>query len=102
MSGRALTGVGGHFSAAHHDHFSGKLHGHTWEVTAWFRRGSDARGLACRLKCILARLDHSELPAGLAWGEDIAEWIGTQFDDNACVAVDVVREAELIYARWEA
>lgn len=100
--GRVLTGVGGFFSAAHRDHDTGALHGHTWEVTAWFRRGTDATIRACRLQGILARLDHSELPARLAWGEDIAEWVGREFDDSACVAVDVARPAERIYARWEA
>jgi hypothetical protein len=99
---RLLTGVGGYFSAAHRDHETGALHGHTWEVTAWFRKGTDAAIRACRLQGILAEIDHTELPGELAWGEDIAAWVAAKFADSACVAVDVARPAERIYARWEA
>lgn len=67
-----LTGVGGHFCAAHRDRASGALHGHTWEVEAWFDDG-DARDRGTQLASTLANLDHSELPDRLAYGEQIAE-----------------------------
>jgi len=98
---RILTGVGGIVSAAHRDTGTGTLHGHTWEITAWFRRGADAVSRQYRLNSILSRIDHTELPNTLAWGEDIAAWVAVQFDDTACVAVDVSRPLERIYARWE-
>ena len=36
MRGEAETGVGWHFSASHRDPTNGQLHGHTWEVVAWW------------------------------------------------------------------
>jgi 6-pyruvoyl-tetrahydropterin synthase len=98
---RMMTGVGAILCAAHRDVGTGKLHGHTWEITVWFRRGTDATIRACRLDSIIKEIDHSELPNTLAWGEDIAEWVATKFDDSSCLAVDVARPAERIYARWE-
>lgn len=99
--GGSIIGVGGIVSAAHRDIGTGRLHGHTWEVTAWFRRGTDATIRQCRLDGILKQIDHTELPDTLAWGEDLAEWVASQFDDTSCVAVDVSRPMERIYARWE-
>jgi len=101
MIGHCVIGVGGIVSAAHRDTGTGKLHGHTWEVTAWFCRGTDAVIRQCRLDSILSEIDHTELPDQLAWGEDIAEWVAAKFDDSACVAVDVSRPLERLYARWE-
>lgn len=98
---RSVFGVGGIVSAAHRDQATGALHGHTWEVTAWFRRGTDAMIRQCRLDGILKEIDHKELPDTLAWGEDIAEWVASRFDDASCVAVDVSRPLERLYARWE-
>jgi len=101
VMGRCVIGVGGIVSAAHRDATSGALHGHTWEVTAWFRRGTDITIRQCRLDSILKQIDHTELPCELAWGEDIAEWVARKFDDSSCVAVDVARPLERFYARWE-
>lgn len=98
--GEMLTGVSGHFSATHKDRDTGKLHGHTWHVTAWFRNvcRSDARCYQAMLHTMLARLDHCELPDDLAWGEDIARQIAVL---GGCTEVEVSRPAERIHARWK-
>lgn len=94
-----LTGVSGHFSATHRDPESGKLHGHTWLVTAWFRNvcRSDARIHQAALDALLKRLDHTELPDDLSWGEDIARQIAVI---GGVDEVEVSRPAERIHARW--
>lgn len=96
--GTMLTGVSGHFSATHRSP-EGQLHGHTWHVTAWFRNTSrsDARCFQVALDTILARLDHSELPEDMSWGEDIARYIAVL---GSCNEVEISRPAERIHARW--
>lgn len=105
-----FTGVGTILSAAHRDQRTGKIHGHTWEITAWFKwAGVDQ---AVHLHClneIIKTLDHTCLPDAVAWGEQLAEYIGNQLNLpwcngpplTSCVAVDVSRMGERIYARWE-
>jgi len=97
--GEMLTGVSGHFSAAHKSP-EGQWHGHTWYVKAWFRNKHrlDARVMQAALNTMLARYDHSELPEHLAWGEDIAREIATLVN---CVEVEVSRPAEGVYANWK-
>ena len=94
-----LTGVSGHFCAAHRDD-AGRLHGHTWKVRAWFKCPSPADA-ACHkvaLGAVLAQWDHTDLSdRGMMWGEDIARAVGTLVN---CVEVEVSREAEGYYARW--
>jgi 6-pyruvoyl-tetrahydropterin synthase len=96
--GEMLTGVSGHFSATHRTP-EGKLHGHTWHVTAWFKNNfrSDARVLKAMLDTMLSRLDHTELPDDLTWGEDIARQIAVLAN---CQEVEISRPAERIHARW--
>ena len=98
---RTLTGVGGIFCAAHRDLKSGVLHGHSWEVTAWFTGRPNAAHRQEQLAAILRRIDHTELSVELSWGEDIAKRIADLFDDRACVQIDVARPLERLYARWE-
>lgn len=95
----ALTGVGGIVSAAHRAR-DGRLHGHTWEILAWFPAGRNAVDLKAALDSVLAAWDHGELPDALAWGEDLASAIGGAL--AGCVQVDVARPAERIFARWHA
>lgn len=90
------TGVGGYFCAAHRDRLSGRVHGHTWDVVAWFATG-DAEERKAELATVLATLDHSELPAGLAWSESIAAHILAQLGD--CTEVLVSRPSERMFAR---
>ena len=93
-----LTGVGDIFSAAHQPPEGGDVHGHSYEVTAWFAAGEDARLLQARLAAVLEPLDHTVLAAELASGEAIAEQIGRNL--AGCRQVDVSRPLERIYARW--
>lgn len=94
-----LTGVGAVLSAAHYGP-SGALHGHTWEVVAWFPAGTDALALQRRLEERLASFDHGVLPAELSWAEPFAAYLGAALD--GCIGVDVSRPSERLYARWRA
>ena len=91
-----LTGVGGIFSASHNSP-EGVLHGHSYEVWAWFPQ-DDARELQQKLGAVLDRLDHTHLPDELAWGEALAEHIGGLLP--GCCEVEVRRPLERIGARW--
>ena len=95
-----LTGVGAVFSAAHRDASTGNLHGHSWEVTVWLTGRPDAGRAKVKLDRLLAAIDHTELPASIAWGEDMARWIAERWADSACVRVDISRPLERLYARW--
>ena len=91
------TGVGWYFCAAHKDVETGKLHGHTWEVTAWFRSAKNAIELQEELKSVLLQYDHTELSDDMAWGEAISKDICLKLD--GCREVIISRQAERIYAR---
>jgi len=91
------TGVGAVLCAAHRS-VEGQLHGHTWEITAWFPSGADAFELQRLLVGFLAQWDHAELPAHLSRGEHLAAAIGQSL--SMCVQVDVSRPPERIFARW--
>ena len=93
-----LTGVGGIFSASHNSP-EGVLHGHSYEVWAWFPQ-ADARDLQERLNEVLAALDHSHLSDELAWGEALAEHLARQLPN--CLEVEVRRPLERIGAKWKA
>lgn len=99
-----LTGVSGILSCAHEpvnaDIFGGELHGHSYEVVAWFENpnGADVRAYQASLKALLALWDHKVLPVELSTGEALAAAVGTLAN---CVAVEVRRPLERIYARWE-
>jgi hypothetical protein len=92
-----LTGVGGVLSCAHTTP-DGGLHGHSYEVVAWFRHGHDAEALRRHLQVILDGLDHKVLPDPIRWAEELAEAIGTALP--GCIAVDVNRPAERLFAKW--
>ena len=85
------------FSASHHSP-EGSLHGHSYEVWAWFAQ-TDARDLQTKLNAVLASLDHSHLTNDLTWGEALAEHIGSQLP--GCYEVEVRRPLERIGARWK-
>lgn len=93
-----MTGVGGVFSASHNSP-EGVLHGHSYEVWAWFPKG-DARELQRMLRAVLERLDHTHLPDELAWGEALAEHIAGQLPGSC--EVEIRRPLERIGARWTA
>lgn len=96
------TGAGWYFSAAHHDPIRGQLHGHTWEVVAWWKGepARDALVLQETLKGVLRGFDHTVLPPELASAEALAKAIGGLITD--CIGVDVSRPSERLFARWRA
>lgn len=94
-----LSGVGGILSLGHNSP-EGSPHGHSYEVTAWYRFGHDARALKRQLDAALSGLDHTVLPDEIALGENLAEHIAKQLP--GCVEVEVNRPLERIYARWVA
>lgn len=96
-----LTGVSGHFSAAHYAPDAAQPHGHTYRVKAWFKtpERADARLYKASLDTLLRHWDHTLLPPELAWAEDIAAAVGKLVN---CVEVVVSREAEGFHARWVA
>ena len=109
---RRLTGVRTVLSAAHRDQRTGQIHGHTWEVVAWFLyNGTDQSVRKHTLEAVVKRLDHTCLPDKIAWGEALAEHICHEVNDEYscygassldCIAVDVNRPSEGIFARYEA
>ena len=78
------------------------MHGHTYEVWAVFRSGACALARQRNLQDIVGRYDHAILPLEVARAEDLAEAIGREFDDTSCIAVEVNRPLERIFARWDA
>ena len=93
-----FTGVGFVLSVAHNSP-EGVLHGHSYEVTVWYRFGSDARALQRHTDYIREKYDHSLVDDALRFGEDLAEQIGR--DLPGCIRVDVDRPLERIFTRWE-
>lgn len=96
MSGAVQTGVGLLLCCAHADKVSGAIHGHTYEAVCWFDGGHDAEKLKRECERLCADLDHSLLPAPLAWAEDLIPEIKRR--TNA-VDVEIRRPLERLYAR---
>lgn len=91
------TGVGGFFCAAHRD-ARGRLHGHTWEVRAWFPEGRDAIELQKLLTATLRVVDHRELAEEMSSGEALLRVFSINMRD--AVEIEISRPAERIYARY--
>jgi hypothetical protein len=89
-----MTGIGFVLSVGH------KGHGHSYDCTAWFRFGADAVALQRQVETVRELFDHQMLEHELELGENIAEEIGRQLP--GCIAVDVSRPLERIYAKWAA
>jgi 6-pyruvoyl-tetrahydropterin synthase len=94
----SLTGVGGTFSASHHDRVRQELHGHSYEVMAWWLADPprDAAALQVTLNTILRNFDHQTLPDHQSRAEDLARAIGGLL--SGCVRVDVNRPVERLKA----
>lgn len=88
-----LTGAGAVLSAAHRDQ-SGRLHGHSWEVTAWWTGKPDAVAKQSELSNYLSFFDHSLLAQSVSLAEDLAVRI---MEDMDCARVDISRPLERIY-----
>lgn len=95
---KALTGCGAIFSAAHKSK-GGVLHGHTWEVVAWWDGEPCAVEKQRDLEAYLAIFDHTLLADGVAWGEALGKSIALGL---GCVRVEVRRPLERIYAEVSA
>jgi hypothetical protein len=91
---KVLTGVTSVLSAAHRSK-DGQMHGHTWEVTAWWTTTPDAVAKRAELAKYLSIFDHSVLADGVSWGEALAEAVLIGLD---CAKVEVRRPLEGIYA----
>ena len=93
-----LTGVGWHFSASHRDNVRQELHGHSYEVVAWFdhKPARDALVLQEHLKNALRAFDHKTLPDEMTRGETLAAAIMHVID--AC-GVELRRPLERLYAK---
>lgn len=90
----AFTGASAVVSAAHRD-VNGNLHGHTWEVTAWWAEGKDGVKLQQELEHYLKIFDHTVLGENVAWGEALAKSILVGLN---CKRVEVRRPLERLYA----
>ena len=91
---KTLTGVSAVLSAAHKSR-NGVLHGHTWQITAWWSDEPDAVQKRRDLQAYLSIFDHTVLADGLAWGECLARTI---LVGMGCEKVEVSRPLEGIYA----
>lgn len=101
---QCTTGVRWYFSASHRRP-NGNYHGHTWQVRAWWCEGECADKLISRLRSALTRFDEKQLPDELTRGETLARAIAEELDHLSppgvtCLAVELAREPEGIYARW--
>lgn len=98
-----FSGVGCIFSASHFDNVRRELHGHTYEVTAWFAYDEprDAVVLQERLRATVdGLLDHKTLPPELSRAEDMGKALMGLMD--GCVGVDIARPLERIFVKVRA
>ncbi len=91
---KVLTGAGAILSAAHRSR-NGQMHGHTWEVTAWWTGDPDATERQQALSKYLSIFDHQVLADGVAWAESLAKAILIGMD---CERVEISRPLERLYA----
>lgn len=96
---KVSTGVDGVICAAHEDE-KGQMHGHTWEVQAWFDAGDDAQVHKNSLFLALEDLDHSVLPKHLISGEALSAEIINRLGER-CRRVLISRPKEGIHAMAE-
>ena len=94
MTAQNLTGAGWYFSASHRDPVRQELHGHSYEVMAWWpiAAAADAVCLQDALRRALVAFDHKTLPDECSRAEDIARAVGSTL--VGCVRVDIFRPVE--------
>lgn len=94
--GDVLTGVGAVICASHYDD-QGRLHGHTYDVVAWFKDADvDALVFQRDLERLCSEFCHTILPAHLARAEDLAQHLKVRLLAHE---VEVRRPLERLYAR---
>lgn len=91
---KVMTGVSGVISAAHYSR-DGNLHGHTWEIKAWWPAGECAVDLKQRLADYLRIFDHTVLGDTVAWGEALGQSL---VHGLGCCRVEVSRPLEGFFA----
>ena len=94
---RVLTGASAIISAAHRSR-EGAMHGHTWEIKAWWPEGFCAVQRQAELRNYLSVFDHTVLGDELAWGEALGKAILLGLE---CAKVEVSRPLEGIFASVE-
>lgn len=94
---KILTGVTSVISAAHRSS-DGNLHGHTWEIKAWWPAGNCAVELKQQLADYLRIFDHTVLGDTIAWGESLGQSL---IMGLGCCKVEISRPLEGIYALVE-
>lgn len=96
---KSLTGAGAYFSASHFDSVRQELHGHTYEVVAWWPSSDerDVIDLQKALQAVLLAFDHKTLPSYLTRAESIATAIAAQLP--GCVEIDISRPIERMFVR---
>lgn len=93
MGERTLIGAGWHFCAAHSSATRPAIHGHSYEVKAWWPyEGQDVEAMQAQLQAALIAFDHKALPADLSRAEDLARAIGALLP--GCVRIDLWRPLE--------
>lgn len=98
----ALTGAGWYFCASHYDDVRQELHGHTYEVVAWWPAdpSQDALMLQRTLQNALAAFDHKTLPPEITRAEDLRKAIVARL--TGCVGLDIGRPVERLFVSWRA
>lgn len=91
---RVLTGASAILCAAHVAP-DGRMHGHTWTVTAWTTGRPCALEWQAQLSAWIAKFDHGTLPPNMSRAEAIGEQCLMALNAER---VEVRREAERIYA----
>lgn len=91
---KTMTGVGGIICAAHTD-ANGRLHGHTWEVIAWWDGRPDAVSCQVKLNEVLSEFDHTRIDDEISWAEEFGSRI---ISILKCKRVEINRPLERIYA----
>jgi len=94
---KVRTGASAIVSAAHRSQ-DGTMHGHTWEVKAWWAEGCCAIQRQAELRSYLSIFDHTVLGDEIAWGEALGKSVLMGLD---CVKVEVSRPLEGIFASVE-
>lgn len=97
-----LSGVGAVLRAEHRNRTTGKVHGHEWEVRAWFYYdGTDAEIRKYQLEEALRPYQGTCLPDALAWAEQMVAWLAAVLNGGAdCRRATISRHQEMLYAEW--
>lgn len=94
ISLKVSTGCSAIVSAAHRSR-DGQMHGHAWEVRAWWPEGPDATEKQAELRSYLSVFDHQVLGDEIAWAEALAKAVCLGM---RCSKVEVSRPLEGLFA----